>query len=928
MIRPGHYQVNPARPEDFERLLDEGFKADRRRAVVHLWGLDASDPAEVCVSGLHLARSLIRGRERMSKDGPRLYLVTRGAQAVGAGIEPLSIAQAPVWGLARTIQKEHPELRCAAVDIGATDDPEEIRSLLQEILLAGEEDQIALRGSARFVARLVRYSPERSRTSRRDDAETDEGYLVAADHPFRLDLSTPGTLEGLVLRAAPDERPGPGEVKIRVVAAGMNFVDVLRSLGVIPGPPDGGLSLGGDCSGIVVEAGTGVTSFQEGDEVIAVAPGCFGSYAIADASLTIHKPERVSFQEAATIPVAFLTAYYALVRLGRLSEGERVLIHSASGGVGLAAIQIARQIGAEIYATAGSAEKREFLRSLGVEHVMDSRSLSFADEVMRLSGGQGVDVALNSLAGEAIAKGLATLRDYGRFLEIGKRDIAEDNRLGLRPFRKNLSFFAIDLDRMCRERPAFVGDMLADVVRQVREGLFEPLPLQSFSLSDASSAFRAMAQARHVGKIVLSAPDRGEVKVLPHCNKPSLFAPDAAYLITGGTGGLGLTTARWMVRQGARHLALISRHGASGIEAAIDEMRKAGAQVAAIRADVARREEVRRALEEVDNSMPPLKGIIHAAGVLDDGMLAEMDIERFAYVMGPKISGAWNLHLETLDRGLDLFLLFSSAASLLGSPGQANYSAANAFLDALAHHRRASGLPAMSINWGPWAEVGLAARPDRGGRLALHGIGSITPSQGVEILELLLKQNAAQVGVMPVDWRQWKLSYAGAGGSKMISLLLDGSDRGSIEPGRQMSKQGLTAQTLMEAEAGDRERLLQMYLRDKVALGLGLAPSSVELNWPLSKHGLDSLLAVELKHRIEADLGVSVPIIKLLGGADIAQLATFILDQADSTELYTAAPLNLDSYGIPENLSAGLDRLSGPELDSLLKDLLAHGEAD
>jgi hypothetical protein len=326
--------------------------------------------------------------------------------------------------------------------------------------------------------------------------------------------------------------------------------------------------------------------------------------------------------------------------------------------------------------------------------------------------------------------------------------------------------------------------------------------------------------------------------------------------------------------------------------------------------------------------MPPLKGIIHAAGVLDDGMLAEMEIARFASVMRPKISGAWNLHLETLDRELDFFLLFSSAASLLGSPGQANYSAANAFLDTLAHHRRASGLPAMSINWGPWAEVGLAARPDRGGRLALHGVGSITPTQGVEILELLLEQDAAQVGVLPVDWQQWNLSYTGAGGSKMICRLLDGIDKGLIEPGRLMSKQGLTAQTLMEAEASDREHLLQMYLRDKVALGLGLAPSSVELNWPLSKHGLDSLLAVELKHRVEADLGVSVPIIKLLGGADIAQLATFILDQVDSTDTYAALPLDPDSYEIPENLSAGLDRLSGPELDSLLNDLLAHGEAD
>jgi len=906
-LGPGRYQLNPARPEEFRQLLGDvwGLGRPTCRGVIHLWSLEGAPAAESTLASLEAAQvlgcgSVLHQVQALAGAGlsasPRLWLVTRGAQAVGEGVS-VSIGQSSLWGLGRTIVHEHPALRSTLVDLSAAGASAEIASLFQELWSDDHEDQIALRGRERYVARLVRCAPKATDAQRR---------VVSGDHPFRVEISTPGMLEHLTLRAATRRKPGPGEVEIRVYAAGLNFRDVMFALGLLPLSAE----LGWECAGKIVALGEGVEGFQVGDDVMAVAYNSFGTYVTADARLVFPKPVQLSFEEAATIPIAFATAYYALCHVGRLSKGERVLIHAASGGVGLAAVQLAQRVGAEIFATAGSPEKREFLRGLGVTHVMDSRSLAFGEEVMQQTGGEGVDVVLNSLAGEAIPRGFSILRAFGRFVELGKSDIEQNARLGLRLLKNNLSCCVVDLEGMLRQRPSQTGTLIREVLQYVADGTLSPLPFQVFPISQVESAFRHMAQARHIGKIVISLREH-EVLVAPSSEQSPTFRADGTYLITGGLGGLGLAIAPWMVQQGARHLVLLGRSGPSATaQAALDGMREASAHIVVARADVAQEQQLANVLADIGRSMPPLKGIIHAAGILDDGLLLQLNQERFTSVMAPKMRGAWNLHTLTVNAPLDFFVLFSSAASLLGSPGQGNYAAANAFLDGLAQYRQAQGLPALSINWGPWARVGLAARPHRGGRLALGGFASITPEQGVEVLGRLLQQGSAQVGALPVKWQQWRQSYPAASTAPLLAHLIHEEAASGPE-----AKGCLFHETLLAAAPEERQGLLESHLGEHIAGVLGFSASKlsdVDAQQPLNTLGIDSLMALQLKNRIEADLGVVIPIAYLLQGPSVAQLAMQVLEQLTSCT--------------PEQPSANLDRLSDEEVDAMLRDLLAAEE--
>ncbi|NNE39101.1 MAG: SDR family NAD(P)-dependent oxidoreductase, partial [Gammaproteobacteria bacterium] len=499
--------------------------------------------------------------------------------------------------------------------------------------------------------------------------------------------------------------PALDDVEIEVKATGLNFRDIMYTSGLLPPEMlEGGLSgatLGLECSGIITRKGEGVEHFEIGDEVIALAPACFSSHVISSKYAVTKKPSNWSFEAAATIPTTFFTVYYSLSYLARLRKGEKILIHGAAGGVGIAAIQYANYCGAEIYATAGTPEKRKFLELLGVDHILDSRTLNFADDILELTGGQGIDVILNSLAGDAMVQNFKVLRPFGRFIELGKRDFYENSKLDLKPFRNNITYYGVDADQLLQFEQERSSELMHEVMALFEQGIFRPLPYTVFPTSDVKSAFRFMQQSQHIGKVVVSQ-DSNSLKIHAKLNSQNLeLNPDATYMVTGGLSGFGLSTANWLVAKGARHLVLLSRSGSVIDEntTLFNEIKAKNVDVKIVACDITDAIKLQSVLHDIQESDFPLKGVVHAAMVLEDNLIKNMDYEAMHNVIAPKVQGAWNLHRLTREHDLELFILYSSVTTCLGNPGQVNYVAANGFLESLAKFRIKSGYPATVVSW-------------------------------------------------------------------------------------------------------------------------------------------------------------------------------------------------------------------------------------
>jgi acyl transferase domain-containing protein/acyl carrier protein len=930
---PDAFLVNPDCPDHFKQLFAHLQSATLPpcRAVVHLWSLADTATAEttiaslekdhlrLCAGLLHLTQALAEHDEMK----PRVWLVTENAQPAESTQPALSLQPAPLLGMARVIANEHPQWRCSRVDLSAASVPDnsEGAALFAELWSETEEDEVALRGQTRYVARLGQ-----STTATANSPAATPVLTPAEGRPFRLEIASLGILDSLVLRPCARPEPGPCEVELEVAAAGLNFLDVLSAMGIYPGQ-SGDVLFGVECAGRITAIGPDVEEWSIGDEVLTVGSSTLASHVITATTALMRKPPQLSFEQAAGIPIVFATAHYALNHLAHLSAGERVLIHAASGGVGLAAIQLAQLAGAEIWATAGSPRKREFLQQLGVKHVMDSRSLDFAEQVLQGTGGAGVDVVLNSLSGDAIARNLEVLAPYGRFLEIGKRDIYQNAPLGLWPFQKNLSYFAIDLRRIFGERPLLCHRLLSEVAQLFADGQLQPLPVEAFSIADAADAFRHMAQAKHIGKLVLRVKDEPVMLAAPTTAAPSLpdsLSPNGCYLISGGLGGLGLEVAHWLVARGARQLVLLSRSGpqTEAHAAALARLQQAGAQVLALAADVADPEALQKVLAQLQQ-LPwgPLRGIVHVAGVLDDGILQRLDASRFQPVLRPKVAGAWNLHLQTLDAPLDFFVMFSSVASLLGNAGQANYAAANAFLDSLAHHRRALDRPALSINWSPWAEIGDALRPERGERLTERGLQSIKPGQALKVLDRVFTDHLPpQISVFALEVHRWCQFYPAANSSSLLAEMRQ------LQSASDSNKQTLQiSEALLAVEPGPgRRMIMEKYIQEQIGKVLRIAPSRIGLNVVLRSLGIDSLMSIELRNRLESGLGLALKATIVWTYPTVTSLASHLAEQmgislepapgeVTSTEQEKSGPL--------ESLKR-LDGLTADQLKVLLTEKL------
>ncbi|BCO67799.1 polyketide synthase [Mycobacterium intracellulare] len=675
-------------------------------AVVILTGPDNGESDEQCaLLGRDYVQHLARiARELVDVPGepPRLYVVTRNAQTVVSNDVP-DLAQAGLRGLVRVIGMEHPHLGASLIDVDETTDAEQ---LARQLLAGSDEDETAWRNGAWYTARLCP-AP----------LLAEERKTAVANHEsdgMRLQIRTPGDLESLELVACDRVPPGPGEIEVAVSASSINFADVLVAFGRYPAFEGRLPALGTDFAGVVTAVGPGVTGHRVGDHVGGLsANGCWATFLTCDARLAVTLPAGLADDQAAAVTTAHATAYYGLHELARIQAGERVLIHSATGGVGQAAIAIARAAKAEIFATAGSEERRQLLRDMGIEHVYDSRSVEFADLIRRDTDGYGVDIVLNSVVGAAQRAGVELLAFGGRFVEIGKRDIYGDTRLGLFPFRRNLTFYALDLALMSFSHPDRLRDLLNTVYRLTADGSL-PMPQSThYPLADAATAIRVMSGAQHTGKLVLDVPRTGRSRVMLPPAQVGVFRSDGAYIVTGGLGGLGLFLAEKMATPGSGagcgRIVLSSRSQPTpeALEM-IERIRGIGADVVVDCGDITEAETARRLVATATATGLPVRGVLHLAALIEDATLTNITDELIERDWAPKVYGAWNLHTATASQPLDWFCSFSSAAALVGSPGQGAYAAANSWLDAFTRWRRARGLPATAIAWGAWAQIGRA----------------------------------------------------------------------------------------------------------------------------------------------------------------------------------------------------------------------------
>jgi NADPH:quinone reductase-like Zn-dependent oxidoreductase/acyl carrier protein len=683
---------------------------------------------------------------------------------------------------------------------------------------------------------------------------------VPADQPFALRLTKFGVLDNLTLQPLTRRAPQAGEIEIAVLATGLNFRDVLRALGMLQQyetqigiQSERDVTFGFECAGKVTAVGPDVDGFRIGDNVVALYPGSMSSHVTIDTKYVVHKPSTISFDQAAAIPLAYLTAHYGLNRLAGLKPGERVLIHAAAGGVGQAAVALAQRAGAEIYATA-SPSKWDFLRSLGVRHVMNSRTLDFADQVLEATEGRGVDVVLNALNGEFIPKSLAALADGGRFVEIGKIDIWTAEQMAAA--RPDVSYFPFDLSEEELKQPGLVHSMLDELFARLQCGDLGLLPHKVFAIDDVVSAFRHMAQAKHLGKVVVTFAEHQQLDAVPVDDQSS-------YLVTGGLGGLGLRMAEWLVDRGAAHVVLTSRRAHPSDEAlqVIQSIESKGAKVTVLAGDVSREQDVQEILRQIAENLPSLRGIIHAAGVLEDGVLRQQTWPNFERVMAPKVLGAWHLHQQTQSLPLEFFVCFSSVASLLGSPGQGNYAAANAFLDALAQYRTAHGMPGLSIPWGPWDAIGMTAdktQRDRD-RWSASGMGTIPVDRGLAAMDQLLRQFRPHVGVLPIVWPKFLKQAPKNESRTMLAEIAAAAAPVGQRADRGAQRSGILGR-IAAAATPDRAPLVRNHVAELVAKVLGVGAAQLDRTQPLKTMGFDSLMAIELKGKIEADFEIDLPL--------------------------------------------------------------------
>ena len=808
-----------------------------------------------------------------------VWLLNEQADIVVDSDKDLDLTQSVSYGLGRVIVNEYPMATVKIADLSDINNEEELTNLAELISStsnAGDESDFAFREDKIFVKRLT----EVQRESAQEKASI---QIPASGSYYKTFIQEPGFSDSIGFRQIPELELGNDEVEIDIKAAGINFKDVLNLNGVLSEESvEGGLvgkQLGLECSGVVSRVGKDVSNVKVGDLVMAFAPNTFSGKCVTPQHCVVKKPDHLSHEQGASVVLVYLTAYYCMFTLGQLEKGERILIHSATGGVGMAAVELAQMAGLEIYATAGNDEKKMLLMGMGIDNIYNSRSIEFHDEIMRDTKGEGVDLVLNSLSGKAIIQSIKCLRPFGRFMEIGKTDIYNDMTLRLKRFGENLSYHAVDIDRLMGQKPVRGGRLFKEVIELFNERKVKALPFTAFKINEINQAIDFMTKGRHIGKVVISMEDQ-IVNALPA--EELNFKPDASYIITGGASGLGLEMAKWMADKGAKNLALVSRSGAKSDydRGWIEKLEDGGVNIMMECLDLSDQKAVSDMVTKV-NKTAPLAGIIHGAAVLQDSTIQRLDKETFRNVFVPKSMGAWNLHLATEKLDVDFFLNLSSVSAVVGIPGQSNYSAANNFLDKLVTYRQLKGLHAQSVNLGVLGQFSGMTK-DGGNYLKIlenQGWLPLTLNQTMSKIERVLLEGDSVRMAANVDWLRFRdFFHHLKNDARFKDLLTDEA----LKVGSSKSSGDSLRDQIVSAN-GEGKNLLSNSLKEALARILGTTVEKLDENKSISAIGLDSLMMNQLRNWILQKLEFNYPLMKISKGPSIMEMSDYILESLHSS---------------------------------------------
>jgi acyl transferase domain-containing protein/NADPH:quinone reductase-like Zn-dependent oxidoreductase/NAD(P)-dependent dehydrogenase (short-subunit alcohol dehydrogenase family) len=917
--------ASDATPAMVERWFAEAPNTPRdKRHIVYLPAVEIAAPADSGSDVLKWQDIVLGGalqwtQAMLSTDriaDCRLWFVSRGA----AGPEISSPHGASLAAFVRSLRAEYPQAQAAAVDLPSGEETQDqVARQLWRLCLSSSapSSHYVVRGLGIWTPHLFRLALSSSETGARS------ANLLAIDgfRTRRLHLPDTGLLEDLKTVSEERRPPAENEVEIAVRATAINFHEVLSALST---ESDHDIAPGGECAGVVVRVGSGVPDFQPGDEVVAIGTGLMADFATLPQDRIWKKPGRLSLEEAATLPIPFLTARWSLDRVARLQPGERILIHAAAGGVGLAAIQEAQRLGAVVYATAGSEAKREYLHGLGLEGVFDSRSIAFETEVLKATGFRGVDVVLNSLAGDKIAGGLRTLARHGRFIELGEQTVLTDSEV--KAHRPDVSYHRVHLRAALAEMTPEADALLGSVFRDAEAGLLKPLPWKRFDLQNPAEAFRFMATAQHIGRVLLGSAFSSD---------RFTFRRDGAYIVTGGFSGLGRLVVEWLARQGVGCvLALARSQPDAETQTLFSDLQDSGTAIVALRCDVSDSAALARAIQAIPSCFV-LRGVFHAAGALDDAALPQQTLQRFNNVLAAKVAGAWNLHQLTQTTPLDCFVLFSSAAGVLGSRGQANHAAGNAWMDALAHYRRERlKQTALSINWGAWSGTGAAVRHNVVERSERAGIAAIPPADGLSILRRLIEEDRTQVLVSGVNWEMWSehATAEAAANADLLSRVLFSPLPADAEPSLHSHSvhvggavQDSWKALLLGASAMRQFSILEARVEERIRAVLSLpATEALEGGRPLQEYGLDSLLSIELRNALSADLEVKLPATTLFDYPTLVSLTKWLFHDVLDLRFGGEAVNQPPEPAKKQDAVEGIASLSDEEVERLFQQKMAE----